>query len=68
MGDTILKNWAKDLRGLTDDGARARLKLAIEFEQRSTARGTGRNPKAARDWRERIRQAEAELERRGLKR
>lgn len=68
VGDTTLKNWSKDLRGLTDEGVRNRLQLAIEFEQRSMARGPRRNPKAARDWRERIQQAETELDRRGLSR
>jgi hypothetical protein len=59
-------DWSEDLRGLTDDGVRDRLALAQERERSSLTKGMGRNPKAARLWRDRARLAEAELERRGL--
>jgi hypothetical protein len=61
-----LRNWAADLRGLSDDGVRKRLAMAIEYERASMARGMGRNPKAGRMWREKIRDAEAEMGRRGI--
>ncbi|WP_426561927.1 hypothetical protein ACPPVT_15960 [Angustibacter sp. McL0619] len=66
MGDKTIKNWEKDLPGLTDEGVRERLMMARKFERWSMDRGMGRNPKAGRMWREKIQQAEAELERRGL--
>ena len=59
-------DWSKDLRGLTDEGVRARLALAQDRERSSMAKGMGRNPKAGRLWRDRAHLAEAELERRGL--
>ncbi|GAB7007211.1 hypothetical protein JCM18899A_46860 [Nocardioides sp. AN3] len=60
------RSWSNDLRGLTDDGVRERLRLAGKRERAALAKGMGRNPKAGRWWRERLREAEAELERRGL--
>lgn len=66
MGDKSIRNWSKDLRGLTDEGVRERLALARDFERSSMAKGIGRNPKAGRMWREKIRETEAELERRGI--
>lgn len=62
-----LSNWANDLRGLSDEGVRKRLAMAIEYERASMAKGMGRNPKAARMWREKIRDVEAEMERRGIR-
>jgi hypothetical protein len=41
-----------------------RIQLARERERSSERSGMGRNPKAARDWRERRKAAEAELRRR----
>ena len=55
-----------DLLGLTDEGVRERLTIARKFERSSMAKGMARNPKAGRMWREKIEQAEAELERPGL--
>ncbi|WP_426562425.1 hypothetical protein ACPPVT_17335 [Angustibacter sp. McL0619] len=66
MGDKTIKNWEKDLPGLTDEGVRERLTTARKFERWSMAKGMGRHPKAGRMWREKIQQAEAELDRRGL--
>jgi len=62
----FLDHWDADLRGLTDEGVRERLLLASASVEQSLARGSGRNHKAARMWREKFRAAEAELERRGL--
>lgn len=66
MGDNTIRNWEKDLRGLTFDGVKERIAMARRFEAASLAPGMGRNPKAARMWREKLRQAEAELGRRNL--
>ncbi len=66
MGDKTTRNWEKDLRGLTDGGVKERIAMARRFEASSMAPGMGRNPKAARMWREKLRQAEAELDRRNL--
>lgn len=64
MGDKTIRNWEKDLRGLTVEGVKDRVSMARRFEAAAMAPGTGRNQKAARMWREKLRQAEAELERR----
>lgn len=64
MGDKTIRNWEKDLRGLTVEGVKDRVSMARRFEAAATTPGAGRNPKAARMWREKLRQAEAELERR----
>lgn len=66
MGDKTIRNWERDLRGLTVDGVKQRIAMARRFEASSMAPGTGRNPKAARMWREKLRQAEAELEQRSV--
>ena len=66
MGDKTTRNWEKDLRGLTDGGVKERIAMARRFEASSMAPGMGRTPKAARMWREKLRQAEAELDRRNL--
>ena len=60
----LIRHWERDLRGLTDEQLRDRLALAEAFERSSMRKGMGRNPKAARDWRERRDQVEAEMERR----
>jgi hypothetical protein len=62
----MIDKWELDLRGLTDEGVRDRLALARDHAESSLRPGSGRNPKAARMWREKAVQAEAELERRGL--
>ncbi len=62
----MLSRWREDLRGLSDDGVRERLRLAQSREASSLERGSGRNPKAARMWRENATLAQAELDRRGL--
>jgi hypothetical protein len=64
----VIDQWEKDLRGLTDDGVRDRLAMAEDHARSAAAAGQGRNPKAARMWREKAAQAGAELERRGLAR
>lgn len=67
MGKNVIKNWEKDLPGLSDAGVRERWEMARDAERASLQRGMGRNPKAARMWREKLRAAEDELERRGLR-
>jgi hypothetical protein len=64
VGDKTIRNWDKDLRGLSVEGVRERIAMARRFEASSMAPGMGRNPKAARMWREKLRQAESELARR----
>ncbi len=63
----LIDQWESDLRGLTDQGVRDRLALATKNAADSLG-GRGRNPKAARMWREKAARAEAELERRELAR
>lgn len=63
----VIGKWDVDLRGLTDEGVRDRVRLASARAASSLERGMGRNPKAARMWREKLRAAENELERRGLR-
>jgi len=63
----LLSHWDSDLRGLTDDGVRERLRLAERSAADSLRRGMGRSPKAARLWRDNAAAALAELERRGLR-
>jgi hypothetical protein len=60
----LLKNWDDDLSGLTDEQHQERLALARRYEASSQAPGTGRNPKAAREWRARRQAVEEEVERR----
>lgn len=62
----MIDKWEQDLRGLTDQGVLARLEFAQQLAKDSLRRGMGRNPKAARMWREKATQAETELERRGI--
>jgi hypothetical protein len=62
----MIDRWEQDLRGMTDEGVRDRLALARDHAESSLRPGTGRNPKAARMWREKAGKAEAELQRRGL--
>jgi len=64
MGDKTIRNWERDLRGLTVAGVRGRIAMARRFERSALAPGMGRNPKAARMWHEKLHQAEDELERR----
>lgn len=60
----LLDNWEKDLRGLSEQQLEERIRLARQREADSVRPGMGRNPKAARMWREKREAAEAELERR----
>ena len=67
MGDKTIKNWEKDLSGLSEAKLRERWAMARDSEASAMKRGMGRNPKAARMWRERLRATEAEFDRRGLR-
>ena len=62
----MIDKWEQDLRGLTDQGVLERLEFAQQQAARSLRKGIGRNPKAARMWRDKADQAETELERRGI--
>ena len=66
VGDKTIRNWEKELRGITDEGMRQRWAMARDFEASAMTKGIGRYPKAARMWREKRHQVEAELDRRGL--
>jgi hypothetical protein len=61
----LYDNWYDDLAGLTVDQLRERRAFAAQRAQDAAARGIGRSPKAARDWRERLRAVDDELMRRG---
>jgi hypothetical protein len=62
----LIDKWEQDLRGLSDSQVRERQALARKNAADSLQPGMGRNPKAARMWRQKADQADAELERRGL--
>lgn len=62
----MIDKWEQDLPGMTDEGVLERLGFARARAGDSLATGKGRNPKAARMWREKAAQAESECERRGL--
>jgi hypothetical protein len=54
-------NWYGDLPGLTVQQLCERREFAAQRAQQAAARGMGRNPRAARDWREKLRAVEDEL-------
>lgn len=62
----LYDNWYADLPGLTPEQLRERRNLAAQRAGDAVAQGMGRNPKAARDWRERLRAVEDELLKRGI--
>lgn len=62
----MIDKWEQDLKGLADQDVLDRLEFAQCEATHSLRKGMGRNPKAARMWREKAAQAEAELDRRGL--
>jgi hypothetical protein len=62
----LYDNWYVDLPGLTVEQLRERRAFAAQRAQHAAARGMGRSPKAARDWRERLRAVDDELLRRGF--
>ncbi|MFF0010869.1 MULTISPECIES: hypothetical protein [unclassified Streptomyces] len=59
-------NWHADLPGLTAEQLRERRDFASQRADHAAARGMGRNPKAARGWREMLRAVEDELLKRGV--
>ncbi len=61
----LYDNWTADLGGLTVEQLRERRSFAARRAQDAVARRAGRNPKAARDWREKLRAVEDELQKRG---
>ena len=60
----MLKHWDERVAGLSDAELEHRLWLARTRETDSAAKGQGRSPKAAREWRHRRRLVEEELARR----
>jgi hypothetical protein len=60
----LLDNWDRYIAGLSDEQLRERLKFAKDRESSSLKPGTGRNPKAARMWRQKREAVEVEIERR----
>ncbi|MEV6179867.1 hypothetical protein [Streptomyces sp. NPDC052015] len=57
----LYDNWYADLAGLTVEQLRERRAFAAQRAQEAAARGMGRNSKAARDWRARLRAVDDEL-------
>lgn len=62
----LYDNWYAGLAGLSDEQLREHRAFAAERAEGAVARGMGRNPKAAREWRERLRAVDDELLRRGI--
>jgi hypothetical protein len=62
----VYDNWQTDLGGLTVEQLRERRAFAARRAQDAVARRAGRNPKAAREWREKLRAVEDELLKRGV--
>ncbi|MFG2402091.1 hypothetical protein [Streptomyces lydicus] len=62
----LYDNWSAELTGLTVEQLRERRDFASRRAQHAGARGMGRSPKAARDWRTKLQAVEAELLRRGV--
>ena len=60
----LFDNWDREITGLSEEQLRERLKLARDRESGSLKPGMGRNPKAARMWRQKREAVEAEIERR----
>lgn len=46
----LYDHWYADLAGLTVEQLRERQAFAVLRAEHAVARGTGRNPKAAREW------------------
>lgn len=62
----LYDNWHADLVSLSVEQLRERRAFAAQRVEGAVARGVGRNPKAAREWRERLRAVDDELLRRGV--
>lgn len=62
----LYDNWYADLASLAVEQLRERRAFATERAEGAAARGVGRNPKAAREWRQRLRAVDDELLRRGV--
>jgi hypothetical protein len=60
----MYENWHADLPGLTVDQLIERRDLAEQRARQAASRTMGRNPKAARDWREKRQAVEDELQKR----
>jgi hypothetical protein len=62
----LYDNWFADLVGSSVEQLRERRAFAAERAEGAVARGMGRNPKAAQEWRERLRAVDDELLKRGI--
>ncbi|MEU5235824.1 hypothetical protein ACH4UR_03100 [Streptomyces lydicus] len=62
----LYDNRNAELTSLTVEQLRERRELADRRAQQAGARGSGRNPEAARDWRKKLQAVEEELLRRGI--
>ncbi|MFJ4645922.1 hypothetical protein ACIP6Q_20590 [Streptomyces bobili] len=60
----LYDNWYADLPSLSAEQLRERRAFAAQRVEHAAARGMGRSPKAARQWREMLRAVEDELARR----
>ncbi|MFJ9868866.1 hypothetical protein [Streptomyces sp. NPDC101165] len=61
----LYDNWDADLPGLTVEQLVERWAFADQRQRQAEARGLGRNPKAARGWRNKRQAVDEELRRRG---
>ncbi|MFF7986605.1 hypothetical protein ACFZDK_47280 [Streptomyces sp. NPDC007901] len=62
----LYDNWYAELAGLTVEQLRERRAFAAERAAHAVGRGMGRNPKAGREWRARLRAVDDELLSRGV--
>ncbi|GGU28706.1 hypothetical protein GCM10010259_19110 [Streptomyces daghestanicus] len=62
----LYDNWYADLAGLSVEQLRERRAFAAERAAGAVARGMGRNPKAGREWRQRLRAVDDQLLRWGV--
>jgi hypothetical protein len=61
----LYDNWDADLSGLTIEQLVERRAFADQRQRQAETQGLGRNPKAARDWRNKRQAVDEELRRRG---
>ncbi|WP_309031046.1 hypothetical protein [Streptomyces alfalfae] len=64
----LYNDWYADPAGLSDEQLRERRAFAAQRAEGAVARGMGRNPKPAREWRERLRGVDDEPLRPGVSR
>lgn len=62
----LYDNWYADLAGLSVEQLRERRAFVAQRAEGAVASGTGRNPKAGREWGQRLRAVDDELLGRGV--